>query len=245
MISNITRFIALHQAYLTTCNILLTNKVPFDPGLSFQEPDSDDGQTAFAHFGGPHILTLVCEVATRALKSILYQKFNIHRRLRPEAVGGLIDERIRASEEKKDAFPEVAQLTNDLQPILSKIEQHNHAQNKEARTCGCSRSKPSTSRHLHPSTCKSRLLPIAYQEGSPMHPSYGAGHAVVAGACVTVLKSFFDSNHELDKIYEASEDGSTLKELPSQRKLTVGHELNKLAGMGHNLFSMICSSHGL
>ena len=25
-----------------------------------------------------------------------------------------------------------------------------------------------------------------------MHPSYGAGHATVAGACVTILKAYFD-----------------------------------------------------
>ncbi|MEO4042273.1 hypothetical protein AAFN47_11785 [Hoeflea sp. CAU 1731] len=29
-------------------------------------------------------------------------------------------------------------------------------------------------------------------EGSPMHPSYGAGHATVAGACVTILKAFYE-----------------------------------------------------
>ncbi len=33
-------------------------------------------------------------------------------------------------------------------------------------------------------------LPMAFQEGSPMHPSYGAGHATVAGACVTILKAY-------------------------------------------------------
>jgi hypothetical protein len=38
------------------------------------------------------------------------------------------------------------------------------------------------------------LLPMAFQEGSPMHPSYGAGHATVAGACVTILKAFFDGD---------------------------------------------------
>ena len=27
-----------------------------------------------------------------------------------------------------------------------------------------------------------------------MHPAYGAGHATVAGACVTILKAFFDTN---------------------------------------------------
>jgi hypothetical protein len=39
---------------------------------------------------------------------------------------------------------------------------------------------------------KNYLLPMAFPEGSPMHPAYGAGHATVAGACVTVLKAFFE-----------------------------------------------------
>ncbi len=38
------------------------------------------------------------------------------------------------------------------------------------------------------------LLPMAFPEGSPMHPAYGAGHATVAGACVTILKAFFDTS---------------------------------------------------
>lgn len=33
-----------------------------------------------------------------------------------------------------------------------------------------------------------------------MHPSYGAGHATVAGACVTILKAFFDENGCLARI---------------------------------------------
>jgi len=32
-----------------------------------------------------------------------------------------------------------------------------------------------------------------------MHPAYGAGHATVAGACVTVLKAFFDTSTVLVK----------------------------------------------
>lgn len=38
---------------------------------------------------------------------------------------------------------------------------------------------------------KSYLLPMAFPEGSPMHPAYGAGHATVAGACTTILKAWF------------------------------------------------------
>lgn len=37
----------------------------------------------------------------------------------------------------------------------------------------------------------SYFLPLAYPEGSPLHPSYGEGHGAVAGACVTILKAFF------------------------------------------------------
>ena len=38
------------------------------------------------------------------------------------------------------------------------------------------------------------LLPQAFPEGSPLHPAYGSGHATVAGACVTVLKAWFDES---------------------------------------------------
>ncbi len=38
---------------------------------------------------------------------------------------------------------------------------------------------------------------MAFPEGSPTHPSYGAGHATVAGACVTILKAWFDHGRPL------------------------------------------------
>lgn len=37
------------------------------------------------------------------------------------------------------------------------------------------------------------LLPLAYPEGAPMHPSYPAGHSVLAGAYATLLKVWFDN----------------------------------------------------
>lgn len=45
---------------------------------------------AFGTFGGPHILSLVTEVATRALKAVWFQKWYVHRRLRPEEFGGRV-----------------------------------------------------------------------------------------------------------------------------------------------------------
>ena len=77
---------ALYEAYLNACLILLGNGVRFDPGIPFQEDDNLDHQQGFAHFGGAHILSLVTEVATRALKAVRFQKFNVHRRMRPEVL---------------------------------------------------------------------------------------------------------------------------------------------------------------
>ena len=72
------------------------------------------------------------------------------------------------------------------------------------------------------------LLPLAYPEGSPLHPSYPAGHAAIAGACVTVLKAFFDENYVIKNPKIPSKDGLSLENYVGP-PLTVGNELNKIA----------------
>jgi hypothetical protein len=72
------------------------------------------------------------------------------------------------------------------------------------------------------------LLPQAFPEGSPMHPSYPAGHATVAGACVTILKAFFDETFEIPNPVIPDDNGLSLNTYTGN-KLTVGNELNKLA----------------
>ncbi len=74
----------------------------------------------------------------------------------------------------------------------------------------------------------SYLLPQAYPEASPTHPSYPAGHAVLSGACATMLKAFFNESFVIPKPVVASDDGLSL--IPyTGSSLTVGDELNKLA----------------
>jgi hypothetical protein len=79
------------------------------------------------------------------------------------------------------------------------------------------------------------LLPMAFAEGSPTHPSYGAGHGAVAGACVTILKAWFDSgwvlrDNDNQIAYEPAPDGSSLVDVaPTTPPLTLEGELNKLA----------------
>jgi hypothetical protein len=72
------------------------------------------------------------------------------------------------------------------------------------------------------------LLPQAYPEGCPAHPSYPAAHAVVAGACVTVLKAFFDETYTVPEPVEAAPDGTSLAPWRGE-PLRVGGELDKLA----------------
>lgn len=201
---------ALYEAYLNACLILLGEGTPFDSGLPFQADNYKDHQQAFAHFGGPHILSLVTEVATRALKAVRFQKFNIHRRLRPEVLAA------RITKHKELDVTELETMVEALQPILDMIDNKNPADTDSPNG--------------------NYLLPMAFCEGSPMHPSYGAGHATVAGACITILKAFFDHKHPLTMAgndttaFVPKSDGSELIKIPVvDGKLTVEGELNKLA----------------
>src|SRR5207247_2031178 len=72
------------------------------------------------------------------------------------------------------------------------------------------------------------LLPMAYPEGSPCHPSYPAGHAAVSGACSTILKAFFRDDVPFPAPVQPSEDGVRLVPFELGR-LSIGGELNKLA----------------
>ncbi|MBE9059719.1 vanadium-dependent haloperoxidase [cf. Phormidesmis sp. LEGE 11477] len=210
---------ALYQAYLNACLAMLSLGVPFDPGVPFQAADRLDHQQGFAQFGGPHVLSLVTEVATRALKAVRYQKFNIHRRLRPEAIAGRIHQ-------WRDAQPTnlapVAQISTEINETLQAVKAHNKAQNDQYKSSigGVEFDRDDV-----------YLLPMAFAEGSPMHPSYGAGHATVAGACVTILKAFFDHSYVLPEPYVVpSTNGQKLQSVPSQGlSLTIEGELNKLA----------------
>src|SRR5438105_6658339 len=84
---------------------------------------------------------------------------------------------------------------------------------------------------------ETNLLPMAFSEGCPLHPAYGAGHATVAGACVTILKAWFDESHLIPNPVQATPDGLSLVPYTGPA-LTVGGELNKLASnvaIGRNL----------
>ncbi len=183
----------LFQAYLNAALILLSfgREAVDRSNPYFNETISNQG--AFTSLGGPFILDLVTQAGNLALSSAWYQKWNVHRRLRPETYGGRVH------------FHVNQQRSYDIHPDLL-------GSNGLARTF---------------SQNDSYLLPQAYPEGSPTHPAYPAGHATIAGCCVTVLKAFFDERFEVPEPVVANATGSFLD--PFSGILTVGNELDKLA----------------
>lgn len=184
----------LYEAYLNACLILLEMKAPLDPGNPYV---NNPTQVGFGTFGGPHVLSLVTEVATRALKAVWFQKWFVHRRLRPEAYGGLVHNCL--SDNAK--CPVHADILNStaVEKVFSKFGTY--------------------------------LLPMAFPEGSPTHPAYGAGHATVAGACVTILKAWFKGDCHIPNPVVPNAEGTELLPYggPQKDQLTLEGELNKLA----------------
>jgi hypothetical protein len=78
------------------------------------------------------------------------------------------------------------------------------------------------------------LLSQAFPEGSPAHPAYPTGHGTVGGACITMLKFFFDGNAPIANPMVPASDGLSLQPYTGADKaqMTVNGELHKLA---HNI----------
>ncbi|HRD64745.1 MAG TPA: vanadium-dependent haloperoxidase [Candidatus Competibacter sp.] len=236
---DLARFVnrdALHQAYFNTALFLDSIGAPLDDGNPYKGGRySREG--GFATLGGPDLLTLVSEVASRALKVVWRQKWLVHRRARPEVYGGLLQMQFNGLNCTKRSYglPDLAAKSAAVSRLLS------------------------TDKKANPAATGTYFLPMAFSAGSPSHPAYGAGHATVAGACVTVLKAWFDEDAKLGavikKAREDSKDPGEIQYLlkpgthkggedfddPTEydmnkaseeaeaMKMTVGGELNKIA----------------
>lgn len=76
------------QAVMTACLILLGFGIE---AMSITNPYLySKTQTGFATFGPPHVLDFATHVTRMALEAAWFQKFLVHRRLRPEEFGGRV-----------------------------------------------------------------------------------------------------------------------------------------------------------
>ncbi len=184
----------LFQGYFQAFLCIAGLGVAFDSGNPYNNSATQDG---FGTFGGPHAAALLCEVATRALKAVWFQKWFVHRRLRPEVFAA----RVHQTAYMGRTYPVHSEILNSVSSA-SRLGGYLPAGNA--------------------------LLPMAFPEGSPTHPAYGAGHATVAGACTTILKAFFNESTVISNPVVPDSTGQTL--IPySGDTLTIGGELNKVA----------------
>ena len=186
-----------YQAYLNAALICLSYGA-LDPN-PYSVAAREGG---FITFGGAGILDLVARAAVISLRAAWFHKWLVHRKLRPEAFGGLVQNLVNGAAN----YPLDQEFLDS--PVLDEV----------ANTHG------------------TFFLPQAFPEGSPTHPSYPAGHATIAGACVTVLKAFFDEDFVIPNAVVPRSNGVQLRAYNGA--LTLGGELNKLASniaLGRNI----------
>jgi hypothetical protein len=180
-------------------------------------------EKAFCTLGGPDGAGTIAEMATRALKGAWFHKWIKDLRMRPEEYGALV----QANLTKSTPAPQAAgALHKDVlnSAVLPIIQQ----------------------------TYGSFLLPQAFPEGSPTHPCYPTGHGTVGGACITVLKFFFDGSQKIRPLLThagrdvvmPSTDGLSLNSYTGADRdnLDINGELNKLAyniSFGHGIHAGI------
>lgn len=194
----------LFQGYFQAFLCLAGMNAPVDAGNPYRGSATQDG---FGTFGGPHIATMLCEVATRALKAVWNQKWFVHRRLRPEAFAGRVDRTLYHGAN----YPVHSEILNSI-TTSSRLGKYLPEGNA--------------------------LLPQVFPEGAPTHPSYGAGHATVAGACTTILKAWFNESTVIQNPVVPDATGTVLVPYAGSENLTVGGELNKIAAnvaLGRNI----------
>jgi hypothetical protein len=181
-----------YQAFLDAALILLSyGPAALDAANPYRTLKK---QASFVTFGAPHLLDLVARVSNAALRAAWYQKWSVHRRVRPEAFAGQVHNQITGAAR----LPIDASLLNS-QAVAEVFSRYG-----------------------------TYLLPMAYPEGCPAHPSYPAGHAAMSGACATVLKAFFDESFVIPNPKLPNSDGTALVPY-TDAPLTLGGELNKLA----------------
>jgi hypothetical protein len=194
------------EPYLNAGLVLLSQNepTPYSQGNPY---NANMTQAGFGTFGSAYAKTQISAVAALALKAAWFQKWFVHRVLRPEAYGALVH---------KTMLPDSRRL-HKVYPVHTDVLNSDAVQQVLAK---------------HDSS----LLPQAFPEGSPCHPSYVQGHGAVAGACATVLKAVFDESAIIadpkvpnPEFGEAGVDVLMDYTGPDKDMLTVGGEANKLA----------------
>jgi hypothetical protein len=176
---------------------------------------------AFGSLGGSDITVQSSLAGVYALKHAWFQKWVVHQRLRPEVYAQRLElfrrgaiansaETPLNNDKFNGLFGEGANVWRNTK-VLDRILKHNQQQN-----IAQSRSDQSGT----------WLLPMAFPEGSPTHPSYPGGHSAFVAAAATIAKAFF-ADGEFFNPKVPIDHGQQLGDYRGPT-LTVHGELNKL-----------------
>lgn len=198
---------AIYSTYFRAALILLGfGNAALDNGNPYKTSTRQGG---FATLGFADLLRLVGS-AHEAERHTWYHKWNVHRYLRPEAMGGRVHNHLT----KKAKYPIHKDVL--MSSVLDEVFNYNALVNQRRGVGGGQ---------------GTFLLPQMAPAGVPTHPSAPAGHAISAGACCTILKAFFDENFPIPTPKVPDATGTTLNDFTGPT-LTIGGELNKLT---HNM----------
>lgn len=189
-------------------------------------------QSTFITGNGPaSLLCILADATGYALKHAFYWKWQHFRKLRPDAFGLWIHDVKSGLVANENNF-DISNIILDNQVLDDNVKINaKWIPNNDSYT-----------------------LSQTYREGSPMHPAYVSGHAIIAGVCATILKIFFDGEQKwlslpgiisgsqsgiANSVVQANSDGSELVAYNDNDSIdvTVGGEINKLAfnvAMGRN-----------
>jgi len=193
----------VYQAYLGATRIIRGfGSAAYDPN------DPYKGKSAEARsplFGNNHAADFIGRVAMASQNVAWVQKWLVHRRARPEVFFGRVHNHLTNANISYPIHPDVLNS-----PALDIMFDMNAETNGGEGTY---------------------LLATATPDGSPLHPTYPAGHAVMAGAAVTMLKAFFNGDYVIPDPVMPNADGTALVHYPEGEAptLTIEGELNKLA----------------
>jgi hypothetical protein len=166
---SLTEWIHQDPAYLISLNaafILSALGVSRNPGFP-----TAPNQSPFITAGGdPNLQCSIGEVCRLALEHVWFWKWQHHRRCRPEPFGLWIHN-VKTGLVDNSHY-DISSVVLDS-PVLQDVKTLNELQVPGAQ---------------------SYTLSTAFKEGSPPHPAYPAGHAVIAGACLTLLKIFYKTS---------------------------------------------------
>lgn len=204
----------LYQFYYNAALVLFQN------GIAPQgwAPTNANASSAWTSAGPPDVLSSVAHVSLGALRVAWANKWG-SMRIRPEVCAQRIELSLNSGSLDISRVPGLSSLrslssTAHMTSILNMVKSDNKSINPVYNNV---------------------LLKLHYPEGSPTHPTWPAGHAVVSGAGVTVLKAMLDTHiGNVKKPWPApvkhSVDGDSLINYGGDVSgMTIVGELNKLA----------------